>query len=107
MLHHLAAAAQSTSHRIAARDALAEHGQVGLHAEIALSAAHAEAESGHDFIEDQQRAELITQLADTRVEVTRYGARTAFRAKRLKDHGGSPTAKLVEHQQAAKLTEIV
>ena len=62
LLHDLAASAVRAD-RHAAADDLAERGQVRRDAVQRLRAAERDAEAGHHFVEDQQRAVLRAQLA--------------------------------------------
>ena len=59
-LHHLGAAAER-GERQAAADDLAEHGQVGQHAEPLLRAAARDAEAGDHLVEDEQRAARVAE----------------------------------------------
>ena len=77
-------AADTAGHRVAAGDALAEHRQVGVDAEVARGTAHPDPKAGHHLVEDQQRAELVAQLAHPGVEVIghRPGADSRAQAAR-------------------------
>ena len=72
---HIGASAHAACHRVAAGDAFAEHRQIRFDAEIALCATQAQAEAGHNFVEDQQRAEFIAQLTHFLIEVKWHGTR--------------------------------
>ena len=62
LVHDLGAAAEGAD-RHAAADHLAERGEVGADAEQLLRAAEVDAEAGHHFVENQQRAGGIAQPA--------------------------------------------
>ena len=55
-------AAYSACAGITAGDDFAENGQVRINSEVALSSCGADPETGNDFVEDQQRAILMSQL---------------------------------------------
>src|ERR1035437_2327223 len=76
------APAAPAGHRVAAADTFAEHGQVGLDAEVALGAAQAQPKTGHDLVEDQQGAELVAELAHAGVELERHRPRAALKRSR-------------------------
>ena len=99
--------AHAARHRVAAGDAFAEHRQVGLDAEVALRAAQSQTEAGHDFVEDQQRAELIAQFADFLIEVKRNRTCAAFRSERFDDHGGGSAPQPVEDQMSFQRAQAV
>src|SRR5690606_3751985 len=61
-LHDVAPTTESTDWHAAADD-LAQRGEVRRHAGQALHALRADAEAGHDLVEDQHRTVLGTQLA--------------------------------------------
>src|SRR5205085_12184311 len=69
VLDYLAPPAHAAGHWVAAGDALAEHRQVGLDAEVALRAAQAQPKAGHNLVEDQQRAKLVAERAHLGIEL--------------------------------------
>ena len=105
--HDVLAAADAAGHRVAARDGLAEHREVGRHAEVACGAAHPDPEAGDDLVEDEQGAELVAQLAHPGVEVLGRRAGARLRAERLEHHGGRAAAHPVLDELAAQGAEVV
>ena len=105
--HDVAAAADAAGHRVAAGDALAEDGEVGAHAEVPLRPAQPEPEPGDDLVEDEQRAELVAQLAHGGVEAERHRPRAALRADRLDDHRRRAAHQLVLLELPAQRVQVV
>jgi len=94
-LHDVAPAAERAD-RHAAADDLSECGQVGANVVQGLGAAAGDAKSGHDFIENQQRAGTIAFLAQS-LEEARSGQHAVHVAgDRLHDHAGDLLADLAE-----------
>ncbi|MCX5188097.1 hypothetical protein OOK47_36925 [Streptomyces sp. NBC_00268] len=81
--HHLGPAAETTRSRMRAGDALAEDCEVRSDTEMALDSCHAKTESADDLVEDQQRAELVTQVAHLRGVALLNGHGVALRSQRL------------------------
>ena len=104
-LRHQVATAAVGADRHAAADDLAERAQVRRDAVALLRAAERDAEAGHHFVEDQQRAVLRAQLAQVlQVAVARQDA-VGVADDRLDDQAGDLAADVVE--QLRRGIEIV
>jgi hypothetical protein len=104
--HHPLAAADPARRRVAARDALAEDGEVGRDPEVALGAAHAEPERRDHLVEDQQRAVRVARLPHRGVVLRADQVGAALRADRLDDDGGRPAVGLVGGEAGAQRVEV-
>ncbi len=104
-LFHQVTAPAIGAHRHAAADDLAEGGQVRGDAVMRLRTAERDAEAGHYFVEDQQRAVLGTQRAQM-IQIA-FARRDAVHVAgdRLNDQAGDIVAEFVE--QACGGLEII
>ena len=102
---HIRTPAYATRHRVAAGQAFAEHGQVRLDIEVTLRAAQSQPEAGHNLIEDQQCAELITQLAHFLIEIEGHRAGAALGSERFDDDRGRAAEQVVEDQVAFQCSQ--
>jgi hypothetical protein len=90
-LHDVAASAVRADRQTAADD-LAERGQVGRNAEALLRAAIRQPKAGHDFVEHQQRAVRLGQLARKLQKSGRGRHRAHVADDRLEDQRRDPRA---------------
>ena len=103
----VASAAYAARSGIAARNDLAEDGQVGSHVEQTLRAAETNSESGDDFVEDEDAAVLVAQRPDALVVVPIDGSGARFGSDRLDDDRSGTAAQLVEFEIVFKHIEVV
>jgi len=95
---NLCASTHTARHRVAARQALAEYGQVWFHAEVTLRAAQPQPETRHHFVKNKQRPKFITQLAHLLIEIIGHRAGAAFGPNRLYDDCCRATQHSIEDQ---------
>ena len=107
ILHVLPLAADSACARIAACDSLAEDGEVGFNAEVALSARHADSEAGNNLVKDKQRAVLAAETFNALIEFLGKGSCSALGTDRLNENGSGAAAKLVFAKLPFKVVQIV
>lgn len=72
-----------------------------------MSTAQAGTETGDHLIENQQRIELVAQLAQLTVKVRVYRPRTAFRTKRFHHDRRRATAQAIDLQATAQRIEVI
>ena len=94
-IHDFTTATECT-YRHTAADDFAKTSQIRHDVVILLSTAQRDAETGHHFVDDQQRAELVTNRAQTRQEFRqrRYAVHVA--GHRLNDNTGDIVRELFE-----------
>src|SRR6202795_482916 len=114
MQHHIAAPTHTVENRALPRyganrkprsQGLAERAEVRCQAVMLLASAGCVAESGHNFVQNKQRAKLMRQVADLlQISIARQDA-THVRHDRLGDHGGQVSS--MPAQNTFKRFEIV
>ena len=104
--HDFFASADPACAGVAAGDALAEDGQVGGDAVVALGAGHAEPEAGDDLVEDQQGAEFVAEFAHGGVEAEGGGVGAGFGADRFEQDRGGAAGLGVRGEPLAQRVEV-
>ena len=95
--HHVLTTTECAD-RHAAADDFAEAGQVRHDVVVRLCPRQRHAEAGHDFIDDQQRAELVAQGAQARQEVRLRWDTVHVAGNRLNDDAGDLLRILLERR---------
>ena len=106
ILHVFSLTAESACAGVAARDDLAEYGQVGRNAEVALSAVHADSECGNDFIEYKQCAVLAAKGLNALAEVLVNGSGAALGADGLEHNGSGAALESVCAELSLKVVQV-
>ena len=86
-IHHLTTTAECANRHTAADD-FAKAGQIRHNAVVILRAGQRHAEAGHDFIDNQQRAELVAQRAQARQKLWQRRDAVHITGHRLNDDAG-------------------
>ncbi len=106
-LRVFALAADAACRGIAARDYLAEHGQIRHNIKVTLCAGECHTEAGDNLVEYHQCAVLVAQLTHALVVVMGNGAGAALGADRLDYNAGSAAAESVALEHVLQHLQIV
>ena len=107
VFHVLLLPADAPGAGIAAGHDLAEDGEVGVDAEVALGSRRPQPEGGNHLVEDEQGAVLAAEPFHLAVEFKVERASAAFGADRLHEHRGGAPAQLVPAQLPLQVVEVV
>ena len=99
--------ADAAGSRITAGNDFAEDGEVRCDVEIALGAADGGAEAGDHFVENQQGAVLVAEIANAFVVFLGNRTGAAFRTTRLDDDRCGAAAELVQLQHALQHVQVI
>ena len=96
-IHHVTSTAEG-AYRHTAADDFAKAGQIRHHVVVGLRPSQRHAEAGHHFIDNQQRAELVTQRAQARQEISLRWNAVHVAGNRFNDDAGNILWELLERR---------